>query len=55
MRINSDQSIETGVAIYERFGSWQAAREAARKDGWKYVIRSEADEDSAEQAAAAER
>ena len=29
MRVNSDQSIRQALTAHERFGSWQAVREAA--------------------------
>lgn len=38
MRINTAQSIVTANAVYERFGSWRAAKEAARFEGGKFVV-----------------
>lgn len=38
MRVNTDKALETAKAVFDRFGSWQAVREASvYKDG-KYVI-----------------
>lgn len=39
MRVNSDKSIATANAVYDRFGSWQAARKAARFEDVVYVVR----------------
>lgn len=30
MRVNSDQSIKKALTAHQRFGSWQAVREAAQ-------------------------
>lgn len=38
MQPNTVQSLELGSAIYERFGSWEAARQAVRQKGWSYVV-----------------
>ena len=38
MQINSDQSLELGMAIHQRFGSWDEVRKAMREKGWSYVV-----------------
>ncbi|WP_158266410.1 hypothetical protein [Allosphingosinicella deserti] len=42
MRVNTAKSIETANIVLARFGSWKAARESARYEGGKFVVRSAA-------------
>ena len=43
MRVNTAQSIETANTVHLRYGSWQAAREAARFEEGKFVLHVAAD------------
>ncbi|WP_156678395.1 hypothetical protein [Sphingomonas profundi] len=43
MRVNTAESIETGIRVHARFGSWKAARNAADYVDGKFVVREGAD------------
>jgi hypothetical protein len=45
MRVNTAQSIRTANAVHSRFGSWRAAKEAARYEGGRFVVRAADDAD----------
>lgn len=47
MRVNTEESIKLGERIHGRFGSWEAARKAARLRDGVYVV--PAADDTAEQ------
>ncbi len=38
MRLNTQKSIKTANSVYERYGSWKAAREASIESGGKFVV-----------------
>ena len=38
MRVNTEESIKLGERIHGRFGSWEAARKAARLRDGVYVV-----------------
>lgn len=38
MRVNTERSIKLGERIHGRFGSWEAARKAARLRDGAYVV-----------------
>lgn len=40
MRVNTARSIETANTVHARFGSWKAAKEAARFVEGKFVVHS---------------
>lgn len=40
MRINTEESIKTAKIVHARFGSWQAARDAAEYKDGKFIVRS---------------
>ncbi len=39
MRVNTARSIETANAVYSRFGSWKAAKDSARFEDGKFIVR----------------
>lgn len=38
MRLNTAKSIETANDVHARYGSWKAAREAARFQDGKFIL-----------------
>lgn len=38
MRVNTARSIATANAVYERYGSWKAARDSAHFVNGKYML-----------------
>ena len=40
MRLNTTRSIKTANIVHARFGSWKAAKDSARFEGGKFVVRS---------------
>jgi hypothetical protein len=40
MRVNTAKSIETANTVYDSFGSWKAAKAAARYSNGKFLVKS---------------